>query len=122
MPLGRSACAADQENPLQRSVPEEIWRGTSYYLVERSQHDAEARAEDRRGARRRLQRGMTSQRGNVQQVQSSKVAQAKVGRTIAQKEKMLASRQAPVAHKPAKPMIEKIRFSPAHPVRRIPVS
>ena len=94
MPLGRSACAADQENPLQRSVPEEIWRGTSYYLVERSQHDAEARAEDLRGAWRRLQRGMTSQRGNVQQVQSSKVAQAKVGRTIAQKEKMLASRQA----------------------------
>ena len=46
MPLGRSACAADQENPLQRSVPEEIWRGTSYYLVERSQHDVEARAEE----------------------------------------------------------------------------
>ena len=76
------------------AVPEGIWRGASYYLVERSQHDVEARAEDRRGARRRLQRGMTSQRGNVQQVQSSKVAQAKVGRTIAQKEKMLASRQA----------------------------
>ena len=28
------------------AVPEGIWRGTSYYLVERSQHDVEARAEE----------------------------------------------------------------------------
>ena len=70
-----------------KSMPEGIWRGTSYYLVERSQHDAEARAEDRRGARRRLQRGMTSQRGNVQQVQSSASESTCRLRTIAQKEK-----------------------------------
>mmetsp|Transcript_3917 Transcript_3917/g.9188 ORF Transcript_3917/g.9188 Transcript_3917/m.9188 type:complete len:414 (+) Transcript_3917:547-1788(+) len=42
------------------AVPEGIWRGTSYYLVERSQHDVEARAEDRRGARRRLRGGFES--------------------------------------------------------------
>ena len=33
-PLGRSACAADQGNPLQRSAREGMWRGTSCYLVE----------------------------------------------------------------------------------------